>query len=98
VRLTHAEIVDLTSSTMPQLDLHGEFAREAAIAVYGYVTRMASSGESCCRIVHGKGTGVLQQVVTRELDELLEQGVIEASFQSQKYPGAAVVVVFPPSR
>src|ERR1700683_941714 len=79
VRLTHAEIADRTG-TMPELDLHGEFAQEAATAVYGYITNVASSGEPFCRIVYGKGTGTLQQVVAKEIAQLVEDGVVESSF------------------
>ncbi len=96
VRRTHAEIVDL-SGAMPELDLHGEFAQEAATAVHSYITSMASAGEEFCRITYGKGTGALQQVVAREVAQLTGGGVIESSFPSQKYPGAAVVVMFPAS-
>ena len=94
LRRTHAEIAD-QSGELPELDLHGQTGQEAALNAYGYVTRMADSGEPCCRLVHGKGTGVLQQVVTDELEELSQQNIIETYFQSQKYPGAAVIVVFP---
>ncbi len=94
LRRTQAEIADV-SGELPELDLHGQTGQEASLNVYGYVTRMADSGESCCRIIHGKGTGVLQQVVTDELEELMQQNVIETYFQSQKYPGAAILVVFP---
>ena len=94
IRQTHAEIAD-QSGELSELDLHGQTGQEASLNVYGYVARMTASGELCCRIVHGKGTGVLQQVVTDELEDLMQQNVIETYFQSQKYPGAAVTVVFP---
>jgi DNA-nicking Smr family endonuclease len=94
LRRTQAEIAD-QSGEMPELDLHGQTGQEASLNVFDYVTRMADSGESCRRIVHGKGTGVLQQVVTDELEDLMQQNVTETYFQSQKYPGAAIVVVFP---
>lgn len=93
IRLTYAQIAD-QSGELPELDLHGQTGQEASLNVYGYVTRMAASGESCCRIVHGKGTGVLQQVVIKEINELIEQGIVETHFQSQKYPGAAEVIIF----
>jgi DNA-nicking Smr family endonuclease len=93
VRRTHAEIADV-SGELPELDLHGQTAQEASLNVYGYVTRMAGAGELSCRIIYGKGTGVLQQVVTKEVDELMEQGIVGSYFQSQKYPGAAIVVIF----
>lgn len=94
IRLTHAEITDQTGN-MPELDLHGQSAQEASLNVYAYINRMATSGETCCRVIHGKGTGVLEQVVIKEIGELIEQGIIENYFQSKKYPGAALVVIFP---
>lgn len=93
IRRTHAEIAD-QSGELPELDLHGQTSQEAALNVYGYIDRMAVSGEPCCRIIHGKGTGVLERAVTKEIEELTEQGIIEAWFRSQKYPGAAIVVIF----
>ena len=93
LRKTHAEIADL-SGELPELDLHGQTGQEAALNVYGYITHMAEADEACCRIVHGKGTGVLQQVVSDELEDLMQQNVIETFFPSRKYPGAAVVVIF----
>ena len=93
IRLTHAQIAD-QSGELSELDLHGQTGQEASLNVYGYVTRMAASGESCCRIIHGKGTGVLQRVVLKEINELMEQDIIEAHFQSKKYPGAAEVIIF----
>ncbi len=94
IRRTHAEIAD-RSGELPELDLHGQIAQEASLNVYGYISHMADSGESFCRIVHGKGTGVLQQVVQKELEDLTVQGKIETAFPSRKYPGAAIVVIFP---
>ena len=73
------------------------FPKKQPLAVHSYITSMASSGEEFCRITYGKGTGTLQQVVAREVAQLTEDGVIESSFPSQKYPGAAVVVMFPAS-
>lgn len=93
IRRTSAEISD-RSGELQELDLHGQVVQQASVNIYGFVTSLADSGESCCRIIHGKGTGVLQQVVMNELDDLLQQNIIETYFQSQKYPGAAIVVVF----
>lgn len=94
LRRTHAEIADV-SGNLPELDLHGQTSQEASLNVYGYVTRLASTGELSCRIIHGKGTGVLQQAVTKEIEELMGQRIVDAYFPSQKYPGAAIVVLFP---
>ena len=94
LRRAHAEIAD-KSGELPELDLHGQTGQEASLNIYAYITRMAASGESCCRIVHGKGTGVLERIVAKEIEELTAQGIIESSFPSRKYPGAAIVVTYP---
>lgn len=93
IRRSQAELAD-QAGELQELDLHGQSAQQASVNVYGFLTSLADSGEPCCRIVHGKGTGVLQQVVKEELNDLLQQNIIDSYFQSQKYPGAAVVVVF----
>jgi DNA-nicking Smr family endonuclease len=82
------------SGELPELDLHGETANQASVEIYDYILSQNAAGESCCRIVHGKGTGVLERVVVKEVEDLTDQGIIEKSFPSQKYPGAAVVVIF----
>ena len=93
IRRTQAEMAD-QSGELPELDLHGETANQASVEIYDYILSQNAAGESCCRIVHGKGTGVLERVVQKEVEDLTLQGVIETSFQSRKYPGAAIVIVF----
>lgn len=93
IRRTHAEIAD-QSGELPELDLHGLTASQASVEVYDYVLSQNAAGASCCRIVHGKGTGVLERVVAKEIEDLTSQGIINISFPSKKYPGAAIVVVF----
>lgn len=92
IRRTHAEIAD-RSGELPELDLHGETANQASVEIYNYILSQNAAGELCCRIVHGKGTGVLERVVAKEIEDLTAQGVIEESFPSQKYPGAAIIVI-----
>ena len=92
-RLTQAEISD-RSGEIPELDLHGERANEASIEIYNYLSNMSAAGEPCCRIVHGKGAGVLEQLVIEEIEDFAYRGLIEISFASRKYPGAAIIVVF----
>ena len=93
IRRTQAEMAD-QSGELPELDLHGETANQASVEIYDYILSQNAAGESCCRIVHGKGTGVLERVVQKEVENLTVQGIIETSFQSRKYPGAAIVIVF----
>lgn len=93
LRRTQAEFRD-RSGELQELDLHGQTAQQASVNVYGFLTSLADSGEPCCLVIHGKGTGTLERVVSKEIQDLTEQGIIETSFPSQKYPGAAIVVVF----
>jgi DNA-nicking Smr family endonuclease len=97
LRRTEAEIRD-QNNKLPEIDLHGQNALEAAAAVQDFITRQSAESALCCRIMHGKGTGVLEQVVIKEIKELMKQGIIEAYFPSQRYEyaGAAVVAVFKP--
>ena len=94
LRVMHAELCD-KSNTLPNLDLHG-FTKENAIQeMEHFVSHQIFIGESCCRIVHGKGTGILERAVKKEIEKLVKDGKIQKSFPSQRYPDAAIVVVFP---
>lgn len=93
VRRTHAEIAD-QADTIAEIDLHGQTLENASHSVFNYVHSMSMTSETCCRIIHGKGTGAMQKMVSKELEKLLEQGIIEAYFNSSKYPGGATLVVF----
>lgn len=93
IRRSQAELAD-QAGELQELDLHGQSAQQASVNVYGFLTSLADSGEPCCLVIHGKGTGTLERVVSKEIQDLTEQGIIETSFPSQQYPGAAIVVVF----
>jgi len=94
LRVMHAEISD-QSDTIPNLDLHG-FTKENAIAeMETFISHQISTGASCCRIVHGKGKGILERAVKKEIEKLVKDGKIQKSFPSQRYPDVAIVVVFP---
>lgn len=80
-RRTHAEIAD-ESGELPELDLHGFTANQASVEVYNYIIAMNAADEPCCRIVHGKGTGTLKQIVEKEIEDLTSQGVVDQHFQS----------------
>jgi hypothetical protein len=94
LRVMHAELCD-KSDTLPNLDLHGFTKENAVQEMEHFVSHQIFTGESCCRIVHGKGTGVLERAIKREIEKLIQQGNIQISFPSQRYLGAAIVVVFP---
>jgi DNA mismatch repair protein MutS2 len=55
------------SEINPELDLHAMTVDEAIPLVQEYIDEAFRSGMKEVRIVHGKGTGVLRQAVTREL-------------------------------
>lgn len=89
-----AEVRD-KADTIISLDLHGFVVEDAVDAMLKFVDQNLFQGESCCRIIHGKGTGTLAAMVKREADKLREQNFIAEYFPSHRYPGAAVVMVFP---
>lgn len=94
LRVMHAELSD-RSDTLPNLDLHG-FTKENAIEeMERFVSHQIFTGESCCRIVHGKGKGVLERAIRREIEKLVRHRKVQTSFPSQRYPDAAIVIVFP---
>jgi len=93
LRVMHAELSD-RSDSIPNLDLHG-FTKENAIAeMTTFISHQIFTGVSCCRIVHGKGKGILERAIKKEIEKLTKQGKIQTSFPSQRYLDAAVVVVF----
>ena len=94
LRVMHAELSD-QSDTITSLDLHGFTKDDADAAINDFVSHQIFIKESCCRIVHGKGMGVIENVVKREVKKLMHDKVIESFFPSQHYPGAAIVVVLP---
>ncbi len=51
----------------PELDLHALTVDEALPIIHGYLNDACLAGLKEVRIVHGKGTGALRQVVMREL-------------------------------
>jgi DNA mismatch repair protein MutS2 len=50
-----------------ELDLHALTVDEALPLIHGYLNDACLAGLKEVRIVHGKGTGALRQVVMREL-------------------------------
>lgn len=51
----------------PELDLHAMTVDEAIPLVQEYLNDAFMAGLKEVRVVHGKGTGILRQAVTREL-------------------------------
>lgn len=96
LRLMHGELCD-QSGNLSILDLHG-FTKEQAIdELRQFLSHQIFVGESCCRIIHGKGEGVLERAVKKEIENLIKQQKIQTSFPSRPHPTSAIVVVFPKS-
>lgn len=55
------------ANVSPELDLHALTVDEALPLIQGYLNDACLAGLREVRIVHGKGTGALRQVVMREL-------------------------------
>ena len=47
----------------PEVDLHGKDAIDAVTTVEGFLARAYRQGDSVVKIVHGKGTGKLQDAI-----------------------------------
>jgi len=92
LRLMHAELCD-ASGNLPTLDLHGMKKEDAIEEMKQFLSHQIFSGESCCCIVHGRGSGILERAVKKEMKDLVKSGKIESFFPSQRHPSAAVVVV-----
>jgi DNA mismatch repair protein MutS2 len=56
-----------TSRESWELDLRGFTAEEAVLAVHDFLSEAVAGGAGAARIVHGKGSGVLREVIRREL-------------------------------
>jgi DNA mismatch repair protein MutS2 len=73
--MTHKQRVHFQSSSGPErkagvnteLDLHALTVDEALPMIHEYLNDACMAGLKEVRIVHGKGTGALRQVVMREL-------------------------------
>lgn len=94
LRVMHAELSD-RSDNIPNLDLHGFTKDDAVAETEQFLSHQIFVGESCCRIAHGKGKGILERAIKREIGKLVKQNKIQTSFPSQRYPDGAIVVVFP---
>jgi len=92
--MTQAEIREL-AGTLAELDLHGMNEAEARSAIYGFLNQLFMSGEQVGKIIHGKGTGKLAQVVREVLEEQKQAGIVERYGEPRKLgsAGAAVLVV-----
>ncbi len=73
--MKHKQRIDFQGQTGPagkadvdsELDLHALTVDEALPIIHGYLNDACLAGLKEVRIVHGKGTGALRQVVMREL-------------------------------
>ncbi len=61
--------VDISDTIRDEIDLRGMRAEDAVAAVDKYLSDAVMSGLHLVRIIHGKGTGVLRQVIGRHLKD-----------------------------
>jgi DNA-nicking Smr family endonuclease len=94
LRVMHAELSD-RSDTIASIDLHGLTKDEATTELERFLSHQIFTGASCCRIVHGKGKGILERAVKKEIEKLTQRRKVQTSFPSERYPNAAIVIVFP---
>ena len=73
-----------------EIDLRGQRAEEALDALEIYLSNAYSSGMPFVRIIHGKGTGRLRQVIR----ELLKSSELVTSFEEggEKEGGEGVTI------
>lgn len=65
----------------PKIDLHGEYAVTAYTVVHGFISDHIKLKDPYVIIIHGKGTGILQQEVHRILAK--DKRVIEYSLDPE---------------
>lgn len=95
IRRSYAETAD-RSGSLPILDLHGKRAHETYALVDNFILTQNSKDDTfCCRIDHGKGAGVLKEIVEKVIKDLTTQGIINYTFQSSKFPDSIVIVFHP---
>ena len=92
-RILNAELRD-QSDTIPTLDLHGFTAEDAVSEINDFVSHQIFAGESSCRIVYGKGKGVLERITKEEVGKLMGRSLIASAFSSRRYPDVAILIVF----
>ena len=74
----------------PELDLHGLTVDEALPLIHSYLNDACLAGLKEVRIVHGKGTGALRQVVMRELKS---HSLVKSFRTGNRYEGSTGATV-----
>lgn len=72
LRVMHAELCD-RSDNLPILDPHGFTKEHATDEARQFLSHQIFTGASCCRIVHGKGSGVVAGAVKKEIGRLIKE-------------------------
>jgi DNA mismatch repair protein MutS2 len=67
-----------------ELDLHRMTVEEALPKIDDFLNDIYCAGLHCCLIVHGKGTGVLKQEVSRYL---ATHPLVKSFHQADRYSG-----------
>jgi len=86
-------VVEITDT----LDLHTFHPREVKALVNDYLDLAIEKGFTEVRIIHGKGTGTLRQIVHSVLDKHLAVVKYQLAPEHRGGWGATIVVLEPPS-
>lgn len=74
----------------PEIDLHGMDAVGAQLAVEGFLARSYAAGDAVVKVIHGKGTGRLQETVR----ELLSRHPLVAASSGSSSPSELGAVMY----
>ncbi len=80
----------------PEINLHGQTAQNARRALELFLDQEFPKSTEVVRIIHGKGTGTLHEIVNKVLAEKQREGLIAffRSGTSTRDAGAVVYAVF----
>jgi len=86
--IENEEIVHLISDT---LDLHTFHPRDAKNLVHDFITDCIENGMSEIRIIHGKGKGILRDIVHGELEK--DERVLSFKLANDRFSSWGATVV-----
>lgn len=78
---------------VPELDLHGQDRFQAEHEVDAFLAEQSHIGERVVAIIHGRGTGVLRQVVHRVLSRHETVEYFEDAHSARSILGATYVIL-----
>lgn len=89
----NSDTVEQSAAFQPKLDIRGTRVEEAMKMVEEFMDNALVMSSTTLRIVHGKGNGVLRQVVRNKVREYHKQATITMSHPAPEYGGDGVTVV-----